>query len=146
MSAAPDFKSIVQHENNLAILPLSLFEDSDAKQTAAQKQAQLETLEKRFATLGIPVILDRSADEKTLQGKAEWVKIYAVLYGAEENEEKAFAAVKDSFSKDESQKAEKENKKQENHAKAFLYTFVAAAALILAAAVMGIQIKKRRNK
>ena len=52
----PDFKSIVQKENNLAIVPLSLFEDTDTGQAAAQKQSQLETLEKRFATLQIPVI------------------------------------------------------------------------------------------
>ena len=52
----PDFKSIVQEENNLAIVPLSLFEDTDTGQTAAQKQSQLETLEKRFATLQLSLI------------------------------------------------------------------------------------------
>ena len=156
--AAPDFKSIVQHENNLAILPLSLFEDTDAKQNAAQKQSQLETLEKRFATLNIPLILDRSADEKTLQGKAEWAKIYAALYGVEEQEKATFSAMQDEAlwdsleaenigekadtEPDVSEKAE--NHQEKNHANVFLYIAIVATVLLLTA-ITGIFVKKTKK-
>lgn len=123
--AAPDFKSIVQDENNLAILPL-------------QEQTQLETLEKRFATLNIPVILDRSADEKTLQATAEWVKVYAALYGADEQAEAAFTAMQDEAFRDK-------NHNEENHADAFLYAAIAIAVLLFTAAA-GIVIKKKQTK
>lgn len=123
--AAPDFKSIVQDENNLAILPL-------------QPQTQLETLEKRFATLNIPVILDRSADEKTLQAKAEWAKVYAALYGADEQAEAAFTAMQDEAFRDK-------NHNEENHADAFLYAAIAIAVLLFTAAA-GIVIKKKQTK
>lgn len=123
--AAPDFKSIVQDENNLAILPL-------------QPQTQLETLEKRFATLNIPVLLDRSADEKTLQAKAEWAKVYAALYGADEQAEAAFTAMQDEAFRDK-------NHNEENHADAFLYAAIAIAVLLFTAAA-GIVIKKKQTK
>ncbi len=144
--AAPDFKSIVQNENNLAILPL-------------QPQTQLETLEKRFATLNIPVILDRSADEKTLQAKAEWAKVYAALYGADEQAEAAFETMQDeafwdSLAAENSEakadaepgaSAEAENHNKENHAEAFLYAAIAAAVLLLVTAA-GIVLKKKQTK
>ena len=123
--AAPDFKSIVQDENNLAILPL-------------QPQTQLETLEKRFATLNIPVILDRSADEKTLQAKAEWAKVYAALYGADEQAEAAFTAMQD-------EAFWEKNHNEENHADAFLYAAIAITVLLFTAAA-GIVIKKKQTK
>ena len=44
---------------------------------------QLEMLETRFSTLGIPVIIDRAPDEETEEGKAEWIKVYAALLGME---------------------------------------------------------------
>ena len=123
--AAPDFKSIVQDENNLAILPL-------------QPQTELEILEKRFATLNIPVILDRSAEEKTLEAKAEWVKVYAALYGADEQAEAAFTAMQDEAFRDK-------NHNEENHADAFLYAAIAIAVLLFTAAA-GIVIKKKQTK
>lgn len=123
--AAPDFKSIVQDENNLAILPL-------------QPQTQLEILEKRFTTLNIPVIIDRSAEEKTLEAKAEWAKVYAALYGADEQAEAAFTAVQDETFRDK-------NHNEENHADAFLYAAIAITVLLFAAAA-GIVIKKKQTK
>lgn len=123
--AAPDFKSIVQDENNLAILPL-------------QPQTQLEILEKRFTTLNIPVIIDRSAEEKTLEAKAEWAKVYAALYGADEQAEAAFTAMQDEAFRDK-------NHNEENHADAFLYAAIAITVLLFTAAA-GIVIKKKQTK
>ena len=36
------------------------------------------------AFLGIPMIVDRSADEKDDLAKAEWIKVYGVIFGCEE--------------------------------------------------------------
>ena len=124
-----------------------------------QPQTQLETLEKRFATLNIPVILDRSADEKTLQAKAEWAKVYAALYGADEQAEAAFTTMQDEafwdslaaensgtkVDADPGASAEAENQNNENYADAFLYTVIAAALLLLAVAA-GIVLKKKETK
>ena len=45
--------------------------------------------------LGIPVIVDRSSQEKTDLAKMEWIKVYGVLYGCEDQMNDKFdAAVK----------------------------------------------------
>lgn len=64
-------------------------EDKDSKDTketlTVEEQAeQFEKLTEKLATLGIPVLVDRSSEEKTELGKQEWIKVYGVLYGCEE--------------------------------------------------------------
>ena len=50
----------------------------------------------KFALLGIPVIVDRSEDEQTELAKREWIKIYGVLFGCEDEMNELFdQAVKD---------------------------------------------------
>lgn len=74
-------------------------EDKDSKDTketlTVEEQAeQFEKLTEKLATLGIPVLVDRSSEEKTELGKQEWIKVYGVLYGCEElTNEKFDAAV-----------------------------------------------------
>jgi hypothetical protein len=38
----------------------------------------------RFGLLGIPVFVDRSADEATEAGRLEWIKVYGMILGCEE--------------------------------------------------------------
>ena len=71
-------------------------DSKDAKETlTVEEQAeQFEKLTEKLATLGIPVLVDRSSEEKTELGKQEWIKVYGVLYGCEElTNEKFDAAV-----------------------------------------------------
>lgn len=71
-------------------------DSKDAKETlTVEEQAeQFEELTEKLAMLGIPVLVDRSSEEKTELGKQEWIKVYGVLYGCEElTNEKFDAAV-----------------------------------------------------
>ncbi len=68
--------------------------DTEETLTLEEKTEQFEELTEKLATLGIPVLVDRSSEEKTELGKQEWIKVYGVLYGCEElTNEKFDAAV-----------------------------------------------------
>lgn len=108
-------KNLVKSEVNLAlftgdILPREDSEENAAKDTdkiadkdskdtketltVEEKTEQFEELTEKLAMLGIPVLVDRSSEEKTELGKQEWIKVYGVLYGCEElTNEKFDAAV-----------------------------------------------------
>ncbi|MBR2737955.1 MAG: hypothetical protein IKD88_04510 [Lachnospiraceae bacterium] len=58
-------------------------EDGELLSVDAQTDRMAEITE-YFATLGIPVIVDRSADEDTDLAAAEWIKVYGVLFGRED--------------------------------------------------------------
>lgn len=98
-------KNLVKSEVNLAlftgdILPredseenvakdIDKIADKDSKDTketltVEEKTEQFEELTEKLAMLGIPVLVDRSSEEKTELGKQEWIKVYGVLYGCEE--------------------------------------------------------------
>ena len=68
--------------------------DTEETLTLEEQTEQFEELTEKLATLGIPVLVDRSSEEKTELGKQEWIKVYGVLYGCEElTNEKFDAAV-----------------------------------------------------
>ena len=68
--------------------------DTEETLTLEEQAEQFEKLTEKLATLGIPVLVDRSSEEKTELGKQEWIKVYGVLYGCEElTNEKFDAAV-----------------------------------------------------
>ena len=67
--------------------------DSETESTSV-----LDDLADNFATLGIPLIIDRSADEKSELAKAEWLKVYGAVFGCSKKTDqlynKAVKAVK----------------------------------------------------
>ena len=67
--------------------------DSETEATSV-----LDVLADNFATLGIPLIIDRSADEKSELAKAEWLKVYGAVFGCSKKTDqlynKAVKAVK----------------------------------------------------
>lgn len=68
--------------------------DTEETLTLEEQTEQFEELTEKLAMLGIPVLVDRSSEEKTELGKQEWIKVYGVLYGCEElTNEKFDAAV-----------------------------------------------------
>ena len=106
-------KNLVKSEVNLAlfsgdILPREDSEENAAKDTdkkadkdskdtketltVEEQTEKFENLTEKLATLGIPVLVDRSSEEKTELGKQEWIKVYGVLYGCEELTNKKFDA------------------------------------------------------
>lgn len=67
--------------------------DSETEATSV-----LDDLADNFATLEIPLIIDRSADEKSELAKAEWLKVYGAVFGCSKKTDqlynKAVKAVK----------------------------------------------------
>lgn len=85
-----EFKTLVKKRTDLAILPGSVL-PKDGKKTSIEKQTeQYESLTEKFAMLGIPVIIDRAADEQKTFAKAEWGKVYGVLFDCEEQANQIF--------------------------------------------------------
>ena len=80
-------KNLVKSGVNLAMFSGDILPREDSKQTE-----QFEELTEKLATLGIPVLVDRSSEEKTELGKQEWIKVYGVLYGCEEQTNEKFDA------------------------------------------------------
>ena len=79
--------------------------DTDSKKTTDssdenEEEAVLDQLADNFATLGIPMLIDRSADEESDLGKAEWLKVYGAFFGCSDKTDKLYAkAVKAAKSK-----------------------------------------------
>lgn len=105
--AKPDYKKIIKENIDLNILPgtaipekikkkddkgKDLSEDQIKEQKDASKKAKatLELIEKRYSTLGVPVIIDRSVSEKTDIAKAEWIKVYGAIFGCQKEAKKLF--------------------------------------------------------
>lgn len=117
-----NYKALVRAQCNLSIMPSELLpqeedEDSAPEKTdenasdknendAAEEEVltveeqteRLEELAERHAMLWIPMMVDRSADEKTELAQYEWIKVYGALFGCEEEAadlfEKAVKAAK----------------------------------------------------
>ena len=94
---APDYKMLVRAKTDLALasgklLPLSDEVLAERKQekgadreelTAVEYRNRLYELADRFAVLDIPLLIDRSTDEKDALAQADWLRLYGVLLGQE---------------------------------------------------------------
>ncbi len=74
--SAPDYELILSEKCNLVIENMMILHTP-------------EVLEK-LRSLGIPVIVERSSYENSPEGRLEWIKLYGVLYGKEDEAEKYF--------------------------------------------------------
>lgn len=88
-----DYAKVVKDKSGLAILsgellPEEVDEDAedyeDLQEEAKEKQETLEKMESRFTTLEVPVLIDRSIHEEEELARAEWIKVYGVLFGCED--------------------------------------------------------------
>lgn len=86
----PKYRDLVKQEVNLALVSSDLLpaEDKTTKKgktiTEEDQLEQWEKITEKYALLGIPMIVDRSADEKDDLAKAEWIKVYGVIFGCED--------------------------------------------------------------
>ena len=95
-------KNLVKSGVNLAMFSGDILPREDSEKNAAkdtketltveEQTERFEELTEKLATLGIPVLVDRSSEEKTELGKQEWLKVYGVLYGCEEQTNEKFDA------------------------------------------------------
>ena len=80
-----DYNKLVKAEADLVlgaggdILPKEAEKDKKAK----DYQDQYTKITERMALLNIPMLIDRSADEKDPKGQLEWLKLYGILFGKE---------------------------------------------------------------
>ena len=81
--SAPDFETMLDEECDLAIESTMIDHTPDVK----------EMIER----VDIPVLIDRSSYEDDPMGRVEWIKLYGVLTGHEEEAEKFFSEEMDSI-------------------------------------------------
>lgn len=104
-----ELKSLVKAKCNLAVVPSDVLKEdqnsaenksemeNDTKDadTAESKDTAMTELAGKFAILKIPMIIDRSKDEKDTLAKYEWSKVYGALFGCEKEASQLYeAAVK----------------------------------------------------
>lgn len=65
-------------------------EDKTTEELLKEENERLSNTAERLATLTIPMLVDRSADEKTDLAKAEWLKVYGVIFGCEDQANELF--------------------------------------------------------
>ena len=73
-----DYKELVKSQCNLAILPSDILPAEETE--VDEKMNALKDMAAKYATLKIPFIIDRSADEEDEDAKAEWTKAYEAIF------------------------------------------------------------------
>lgn len=74
--SAPDYEALIESDCGLAIESTMIYHSPAVKE-------QLEAL-------GIPVLVERSSYESDPLGRMEWIKLYGIIFGCEEQAEKLF--------------------------------------------------------
>lgn len=83
-------KTLVKQDTNLVILPENILPQKEQKLSVSKQTKRYEKLTEKLALLGITAVVDRSADEKEELAKAEWIKVYGVLFGCEDQANQLF--------------------------------------------------------
>ena len=73
--AAPDYTALLLASCDLAIVPSNF--------AGEQIDPVLAEVRDRLEMLGVPMFVDRSADEESEEARLEWVKVYGVLFNCE---------------------------------------------------------------
>ena len=101
--AAPDYTALLLGSCDLAVVPEQFADarvwgtdgEADAylvPDLSDEDAALLAEVRDRLETLGIPLFVDRSADEESTEAQLEWIKVYGVLFNCEEAANAAYAA------------------------------------------------------
>ena len=87
-----DLKALIKSKCDLVLLPEESIEAEDVKDAKAQKEAKehFEGVAEDLANLDIPVLVDRAEYEETDEAKAEWLKVYGILFGCEKEANELF--------------------------------------------------------
>lgn len=80
-----NYKKLVKNKCNLAILSSSVLpKKGSTKKAAKKKMKAYQKMTEKMTLLEMPVIVDRSKDEKGKDAKKEWEKVYQVILGCED--------------------------------------------------------------
>ena len=80
----------IQKPDNFFQWIISLFTRGRQEREQNAQNKKLKGIEKSYTALGIPVLIDRSADESSRLASAEWVKVYGAIYGCEKAADKIY--------------------------------------------------------
>lgn len=81
-----EFKKLVLTRCDLALFDAEILPKEAVDADAMTEQ--YEQVSSGFATLGVPMIVDRSEDEKSEDAKEDWMKLYEILFECGETNEK----------------------------------------------------------
>ncbi|MDD5804385.1 MAG: hypothetical protein PUE78_08780, partial [Clostridia bacterium] len=73
-----DYKTLVKNQCGLSILSSDILPAEESE--VDTKTEMLKDAAEKYSTLKIPFIVDRSADEKDEEAKAEWEKAYEAVF------------------------------------------------------------------
>ena len=78
----PENKKLMKSKCDLAILSNKFLPDekNEKKMSVEDQQKRYEELAEKFVLLDVPMIVDRSADEKKNDAKVEWSKVYEAIF------------------------------------------------------------------
>lgn len=82
------YRELVKSKCDFAVLPADILSGDEMADTDAK--SKLSDAADSFATLDVPMLVDRSADEETELGKREWIKVYGALFGCTEQTDSLF--------------------------------------------------------
>ena len=97
----------------------------------------MTALAEKFAILKIPMILDRSKDEKDVLAKYEWSKVYGALFGCEKEASKLYESAAGAHSSDSKESTDTQESTDTKENTEFLYFFLSFSYLILRFCIRG---------
>ena len=81
----PEYKEMILKKTDFAILSDEFLWDEEKEDLTLEEQSELfYEITERLTTLGIPAIVDRSADEESEEAAAEWIKVYNAIFECED--------------------------------------------------------------
>lgn len=84
-SAKLNYKKLVKKKCNLALVSSKVLpKKGSSKKAAKKKMRKYQKMTEKMTLLQMPVIVDRSQDEKNEEAKKEWQKVYQVILGCED--------------------------------------------------------------
>ncbi len=97
-----DYKTLLSSGTDLVILSSEVLpektetgEDGEGRKEIRQQNQKLQETAEYLTLLKIPMIVDRSADEKGELAQLEWIKAYGALLGCEEKAAAVFEAAEE---------------------------------------------------
>lgn len=90
-----DYKALLRAQCNLSILPSKLLPREE------EQTDRLQEIAEHHALLWIPMLVDRSSDEKTELGQYEWIKLYGAIFQCEDETMKLFDQAVAAFEKED---------------------------------------------
>ena len=96
-----NYKKLVKNKCDLALLSSGILpKKGSSKKAARKKMKAYQKMTEKMTLLEMPVIVDRSKDEKDVLAKYEWSKVYGALFGCEKEASKLYESAAGAHSSD----------------------------------------------